>query len=90
MSLSKFSENYKINVIGPTKLKLWTFTNALFNLYVPGLSRSPNKSSVSLGGCFVGGGLVGVANKSGSSSSVLVKREWLSVVRDLSGFTLSL
>ncbi len=29
--LSKLSENHKINVIGPTKLKLWPFKDALFN-----------------------------------------------------------
>ncbi len=58
-------------------------------LSLPGVLISPNRSSLSVGGGFVGGGLVGVANKSGSSS-VLVNREWLSVVRDLSGFALSL
>ncbi len=30
-SLSKLSENHKINVIGPTELKLWPFKDALFN-----------------------------------------------------------
>ncbi len=29
--LSKLSENHKINVIGPTELKLWSFKDALFN-----------------------------------------------------------
>ncbi len=28
--ISKLSENHKINVIGPTKLKLWLFKDALF------------------------------------------------------------
>ncbi len=30
-SLSKLSENHKINVIGSTELKLWPFKDASFN-----------------------------------------------------------
>ena len=36
---SKLSENHKINVIGPTKVKLWPFKEASFNaynIYLPG------------------------------------------------------
>ncbi len=33
--LSKLSENHKINVIGPTELKLWPFKDALFNTRSP-------------------------------------------------------
>ncbi len=31
--ISKLSENHKINVIGPTELKLWPFKDALLNIY---------------------------------------------------------
>ncbi len=37
--LSKHSENHKINVIGPTKLKLWLFKDALLIVALYGLFR---------------------------------------------------
>ena len=30
----KISENHKINVFGPTELKLWPFKDALFNTII--------------------------------------------------------
>ncbi len=32
--LFKLSENHKINIVGPTELKLWPFKGALFNATV--------------------------------------------------------